>query len=63
MERERIAVLVRTCVLFFALINQLLLAFGFSILPVTEEELRDALTALLTVVTALWAWWKDNHLF
>ena len=34
--------------------------FGYSILPISEEEFGELFTALFTVVTALWAWWKDN---
>ena len=61
MSKERIAVLVRTAVLFLALVNQLLLVFGYTILPISEEELSELLSALLTVISALWVWWGDNH--
>lgn len=60
MKKEQIAMLVRTAVLFIALLNQLLMVFGYSILPISEEEFGELCTALFTVVTALWAWWKDN---
>ena len=40
MSKEKIAVLVRTAVLFLALVNQLLLVFGYTMLPITEEELN-----------------------
>ncbi|MGM9526335.1 MAG: phage holin [Peptococcaceae bacterium] len=60
MKKEQIAMLVRTAVLFIALLNQLLMVFGYSILPISEEEFGELFTALFTVVTALWAWWKDN---
>ena len=61
MSKERIAVLVRTAVLFLALVNQLLLVFGYTMLPISEEQLNEFLTTLLTVVSALWAWWEDNR--
>ncbi len=60
MKKEQIAVLVRTAVLFLALLNQLLMVFGYSILPISEQELSELLTALFTAVAAMWAWWKDN---
>ena len=60
MKKEQIAVLVRTAVLFLALLNQLLMVFGYSILPISEQELSELLTAVFTAVAAMWAWWKDN---
>ena len=44
MKKEQIAVLVRTAVLFLALLNQLLMVFGYSILPISEQELSELLT-------------------
>ena len=61
MTKEQITMLVRTAVLFLALLNQLLLVFGYSILPISEEELSEFLSALLTMLSALWVWWGDNH--
>ena len=59
MKKEQIAVLVRTAVLFLALLNQLLMVFGYSILPISEQELSELLTALFTAVAAMWAWWPS----
>ena len=61
MSKEKIAVLVRTAVLFLALVNQLLLVFGYTMLPITEEELNAFLTPLLTILSSLWVWWGENH--
>lgn len=61
LSHEQIAMLVRTAVLFLALLNQLLMVFGYSILPISEEELSELLTALLTTVSAVWAWKEDNN--
>ncbi len=61
MTKEQIAMLVRTAVLFLALVNQLLLVFGYTILPISEEELSELLSALLTMFSALWVWWGDNR--
>ena len=61
MTKEQIAVLVRTALLFLALLNQLLLVFGYSILPISEEELSEFLSALLTILSSLWVWWGENR--
>ncbi len=60
MSKERIAMLAKTAVLFIALLNQLLLVFGYSILPVSEAELEQLFSTLLTTASALWVWW-GNH--
>ena len=60
MNNNKISILVRTCVLFVALINQLLMVFGYSILPISEQQISELCTALFTIVAALWAWWTDN---
>ena len=59
MSNEQIRMLVRTAVLFLALLNQLLLVFGYSILPISEEELSELLSTLLTMLSALWVWWGE----
>lgn len=63
MSKERIAVIVRTALLFVALLNQLLLVFGYTVLPVSEETLGELVSTVLTVGAALWAWWKDNSFY
>ena len=61
MQKEQIAMAVRTLVLFLALLNQLLMVFGYSILPISEEQFGELLTALFTAIASLWTWWKDNR--
>ncbi|MBR5319417.1 MAG: phage holin [Peptococcaceae bacterium] len=61
MSKEQIAMLVRTAVLFLALLNQLLMVFGYTILPVSEEALSELLTALFTTASALWVWWNNKR--
>jgi len=62
MNNNKIAIWVRTCVLFVALINQLLMVFGYSILPITEEQVSELCTTLFTIIAALWTWWTDNRI-
>lgn len=50
----------RTVVLLFALTNQLLTAAGKNPLPFSEEEVYQAGTAVITAITAVIAWWKNN---
>ena len=52
--------IVRTVVLIFALVNQLLTATGKNPLPFSEEEVYQAGTAVITATTAVVAWWKNN---
>lgn len=50
----------RTAVLALALINQILSAAGKSPLPIDSATLEPWVTAGLTTVAAVWAWWKNN---
>ena len=59
---DKIPIIVRTLVLFIALVNQLLMALGYSILPITEEQWSELLTALFTTMAAIWTWWTDNRI-
>lgn len=52
--------IVRTAVLVFALINQVLTISGYNPLPFTEGEFGEAVSVTLTVAAALWTWWKNN---
>lgn len=52
--------LIRTAVLAFALINQLLVLNGISPLPFSEEEVEHVFAGAFTVVASLITWWKNN---
>ena len=52
--------IVRTAVLAFALINQVLTISGYNPLPITDEEFGQAVSMVLTAGASLWAWWKNN---
>lgn len=52
--------IVRTAVLGFALLNQILTISGYNPLPFTDEEFGQAVSMVLTAVASLWAWWKNN---
>lgn len=50
----------RTAVLVFALINQVLMISGCNPLPFSDDEFGQAVSMVLTVGASLWAWWKNN---
>ena len=50
----------RTACLLLALTNQLLSALGKPVLPIESETMEQLVTAGITTVTALIAWWKNN---
>ena len=50
----------RTACLLLALLNQVLCALGKSPLPIESETLNQLVTSGITVLAALWAWWKNN---
>ncbi|MEC2046637.1 phage holin [Bacillus licheniformis] len=59
---------IRTVLLFIALVNQTLIMFGKSALPISEDQvntLADALylvsSTIFTIVTTLVVWFKNNY--
>lgn len=54
------ATIARTIVLVIALINQVLTMSGYNPLPWSDTEIYEAATLLLTVISSIVAWWKNN---
>ena len=54
------ATLARTAALALALTNQVLSACGKPVLPIESATVEQLVTAGITTVTALIAWWKNN---
>ncbi len=50
----------RTACLLLALTNQILSACGKPVLPIESATVEQLVTAGITTVTALVAWWKNN---
>ena len=50
----------RTIVLVLAIVNQVLVAFGKSPLPIGDEEVAQLVSGIFTSLSALWAWWGNN---
>ena len=50
----------RTAVLLLVLTNQILSACGKPVLPIESATVEQLVTAGITTVAALIAWWKNN---
>lgn len=50
----------RTACLLLALANQVLSALGKPVLPIESSTVEQLVTAGITTVAALIAWWKNN---
>ena len=54
------ATIARTACLLLALTNQVLSALGKPVLPIESQTVEQLVTAGITTVAALVAWWKNN---
>ncbi|MCY7572349.1 phage holin [Bacillus pumilus] len=68
MENFDKGTVVRTVLLFIALINQGLIMFGKPVLPISEDQVNTltetlylAFSMVFTLVTTLVAWFKNNY--
>lgn len=52
--------IVRTALLILALINQCLSIAGKAVLPITDEQLEQVISLIITIAVSLWNWWKNN---
>ncbi len=52
--------IIRTIVLGLALVNQVLSMFGMGLIPIEDATVEALVTSAATVITAVWAWWKNN---
>lgn len=52
--------LVRTIVLIIALVNSLLTMCNVNPLPFSDEQVYEGVSAVISVVATIWAWWKNN---
>ena len=55
-----VGTIARTTCLLLALTNQVLSALGKPVLPIESATVEQLVTAGITTVTALIAWWKNN---
>lgn len=61
-QKEKIsaATIARTVCLLLALTNQVLSALGKPVLPIESAMIEQLVTAGITTITALIAWWQNN---
>lgn len=52
--------IIRTAILFLALINQALTFTGHKVIPIESDQLAELITLAITIGSSLWAWWKNN---
>lgn len=50
----------RTFVLALALINQLLTAFGYNMIDISDETVNTLVGTIFTITTAIITFWKNN---
>ena len=53
--------IVRTVVLVYALINQVLIMSGVDTLPFESENVDQVASGVITVVASVIAWYKNNY--
>lgn len=54
--------IIRTIILVLALANQLLVVFGYSPLPIEDQQVELVVSVAWTIAASLWTWWKNNYL-
>ena len=52
--------IVRTALLILALVNQCLSIAGKAVLPITDEQLEQVISLVITIAISIWNWWKNN---
>ena len=52
--------IIRTVITFVALLNSVLVMCNKNPLPYSETQLYAALSGIMSVLSTLWAWWKNN---
>ena len=62
MEKLQIkaSTIARTVVLFLALANQVMVSFGWSPIDIDEDSVYTLVSTVVTLITAIWAWWENN---
>ncbi|WP_182199901.1 phage holin [Paraliobacillus salinarum] len=52
---------IRTTLLVLALANQMLVLFGKSPLPFSEELVEQVISTIFTIVSSVYAWYGNNY--
>lgn len=59
-EKTTKGTIVRTIVLFVAVINHFLTLSGHSVLPFDEDSVNEIVSTVFMAVVSIWTWWKNN---
>lgn len=60
--KSKIEGIIRLLVALVPAVNIILVSFGKSPLPISEDELNVALSAFVEFIGIFWAWWKNNNM-
>lgn len=60
MKKVEVGTIIRTICLVLALVNQGLTMAGHSVLPISDEQVNQLVTLIVTIGASVWAWWKNN---
>ena len=52
--------IVRTICLILALANQVLALYGKEKIPITDDEIYQLVSIIITIGVSVWTWWKNN---
>lgn len=53
--------IVRTTVTLVAIVNQILMSKGLHVLPWSDDQIGQGVSAVLTVGAVAWSWYKNNN--
>lgn len=60
--KSKVEAIIRLIVALVPVINIILVYFGKSPLPFSEDEINVALSAAVSFIGILWSWWKNNNI-
>lgn len=60
MKKVKPDTIIRTIILIIALANQALAIMGKEAIPVTDDQVYQLITLVITIIASLWTWWKNN---
>ena len=60
MKNVKTDTVIRTVITFVAMLNSILTMMGKNPIPYSSDQLYLGLSSVATVVTTIWAWWKNN---
>ena len=59
-EPSKPETIIRTICLALALINQILAIYGKEKIPITDEEVYQLVSIVVTIGVSIWTWWRNN---